>query len=133
MALKPGRSAANSSASATGARFGLIKPASIFEMSSSVSIIARKERSEIVDVADEFGRLALLQAARQRADEQRHRLQRLAQIVTRGGEEARFGADGFDRFVARGLQLRFERALARNVEQQQEAADDAAVGVGLSG
>ncbi len=82
-----------------------------------------------VDVAHQFGRLALPQAPRQRADEQRHRMQRLAQIVARGGEESRFGADGFDRLVARGLQLRLERALPRDVEQKQEAAENAAVGV----
>ena len=131
VALKPARSAANSSASDVGAKFGLIRPASILVMSSSVSIIARSERRESSMSPTELGRFALPQAPRQRADEQRHRLQRLAQVMARGGDETRLGAIGFDRFVARGLQLGFERALAGDVEQQQEATDHPAAGVGV--
>ena len=88
-----------------------------------------KRAQRTVDIAHQFGRFAPAQPARQRADEQRHRVQRLAQVVARGGEEARFGANRLDRLVARGLHLRLERALPGDVEQQHEAAENAAVGV----
>ena len=61
-------------------------------------------------------------------------MQRLAQIVARGGEEARLGADRLHRFVARRLHLRLEGAFAGDVEQQHEAAQHppglVAVGIG---
>ncbi len=100
-------------------------------MSSSVSIIARNERSELSILPTNSAVSPRLHAPRQRADEQRHRVQRLAQIVARRGEEARLGADRFDRFVARALQLGLERALAGDVEQQHEATENAAVGVAV--
>ncbi len=73
-------------------------------------------------MGDQFAVLAAGQPTRQRTDEQRHRVQRLPQVVAGGGEEARFGAVGFNRLVARGLQLGLERALAADVEQHDEGA-----------